>query len=70
VNQLGDLHQEIIALAHCREAEEFVAATEAQACEESIKRQDLVRSVKSLDDILNQLLTDSQRLNAILRGIS
>lgn len=62
VDSLGDLQQEMIAIAHCIEAESWVAESASDALAASRQRRKLLDSNQPIGKVLDQLIEDAEDL--------
>lgn len=69
VNTLGDLQQDLVAMAHCRESEDLIVASYKEARDAGKARRALIESDATLETILNSLITDAEQLDARLRAL-
>jgi hypothetical protein len=62
LNTLGDLQQEMIAIAHCVEAEGWVAESAEEALVAARDRGNLLDSSQPVGKVLDQLIKEAQDL--------
>ncbi len=69
VNTLGDLQQDLIAMAHCRESEDMVAASYMAARDNDKARRSLINADMPLEKIMDSFISDAEQMDARLSAL-